>query len=65
MSSNNKNLQHFKSRISLINKIHSFISMNEYDTDCKLLTVGLEDININPLKAELNPVCHLLILLGD
>jgi hypothetical protein len=22
-------------------------------------------ININPLNAELNPMCHLLILLGD
>jgi hypothetical protein len=28
--------------------------------------VGAEhEYDINPLKAELNPVCHLLILLGD
>jgi hypothetical protein len=37
----------------------------------KLLTVILLDImtcdgdDINPLNAELNPICHLLILLGD
>jgi hypothetical protein len=23
------------------------------------------DITVNPLNAELNPICHLLILLGD
>jgi hypothetical protein len=26
--------------------------------------VGLWDKTINPLNAELNPICHLLILLG-
>ena len=25
----------------------------------------MELLNVNPLNAELNPICHLLILLGD
>jgi len=27
--------------------------------------VSVSDIVINPLNAELNPICHLLVLLGD
>jgi len=28
-------------------------------------TQQLLKVNFNPLKAELNPICHLLVLLGD
>jgi hypothetical protein len=27
--------------------------------------LSLLNVNFNPLKAELNPICHLLVLLGD
>jgi len=32
-----------------------------YKADCVL---PLKDMEINPLNAELNPICHLLALLG-
>jgi hypothetical protein len=42
----------------------SFINLHEFKTH-KSYTVELVDhLKINPLNAELNPICHLLALLG-
>jgi hypothetical protein len=30
-----------------------------------LVHILFPEFNINPLNAELNPICHLLVLLGD
>jgi hypothetical protein len=35
------------------------------ETICKCVTYVCSEVLLNPLNAELNPICHLLILLGD
>jgi hypothetical protein len=36
-----------------------------YSNSCNSLRFKILKSHINPLNAELNPICHLLILLGD
>jgi hypothetical protein len=44
---------------------HTNTIQGRYSAHTSLGTLQILDLHINPLNAELNPICHSLILFGD